>query len=339
MNISRLGAAFRLAALFAPAIACAAPATTWRVTPLSDPSWFGGSCSAIDAKGRVAGTANVGGDQFGLAAFFYDGRSARTWGSASVEKDGATANALSDKGLVVGTRITDRTFGFHVAVVFRGDGPHALPPLGGGGQGSQALGVNRVGDIVGGAETDSGQYHAVRWHDGQVADLAPASSSSEAVAINASGMVVGNADGALASFAPSGPVPLAGLEQSTGRVSALNDAGVVAGYVNGANGLRQAFTWHDGVVTTLATPADHESVPSGMNDTGAVVGYVHRSATFSGVVWQDGSLVVLDDALAPGTPAGWHIEQANAINDAGQICAEATKLHKQRQLVLLTPVR
>jgi len=337
MSVLSLRNVLRLAVLFAPVLASAAPGATWRVRPLSLPIWYGASCSAIDSRGRIAGTAKLAPDEFGQAGFLHNGQLFRTWGIIDGE-DPTGANALSDHGLVVGKRITDRTFGFHKAIIFREHGPRDLPPLTPMNGSSEALGVNIAGDIVGVAASADGSDHAVRWHDDTVTDLAPGSRDSRAVAINAAGTIVGSADGAMVSFTAAGPVPLAGLEAATGVAGALNNAGVVAGYTVDASGLRRAYTWQAGTVTPLPTPDGEESVARGLNNAGTVVGYVRSGATSKGVVWLDGDLIVLDDALAPGAPAGWHITDAGAINDAGQICATASKPHEYPQVVLLKPV-
>jgi len=68
-----------------------------------------------------------------------------------------------------------------------------LASLPGSGAGSQALGVNDGGQIVGWAVSPGGSSHAALWAGGTVTDLGtlPGDRSSQATDINASGQVVG----------------------------------------------------------------------------------------------------------------------------------------------------
>ena len=337
MPVSFPWRAARAAALALPALAAAAPAT-WRLTPIGAAPWYGSGCEALDSRGRAVGWASLASDEFGQAAFLYDGQ-VHTLGITGGQ-DGASAADIGEDGTVVGERVTDRTFGFHEPVAWRRGKLRTLPPLSAHGTNGTATAVNAAGDIVGSSDTGQGGAHAVRWRGQAVQDLAPASVSSAAVAINAAGTIVGNADHAMVTFTDAGPVPLAGLEGRAGEVAGLDAAGDVLVNLWEATGtVRHAHVWSQGRVTPLGEPEGYESVAQGMNDRGVVVGYVHFQATFSAVAWHDGRMVVLDDALDPVTGAGWRITGAAAVNDAGQVCATALDLHERRQqAVLLTPM-
>jgi len=247
---------------------------------------------------------------------------------------------MADDGTVVGRRITDRTFGFHEPVAWRGGKPRTLPPLTFLDTSGEAVAVNLAGDIVGTSADKDGYPHAVRWRGDTVIDLAPASLTSAATAINAAGTVVGNVAGTMVRFDAGGPAPLAGLEGSRGEVHAIDDAGAVVGdRIDPADGLRHAFLWKDGHVTALEQPEGAASSAWGMNNRGLVVGTILRHANFSAVAWQAGRMTRLDDALDPETGAGWHVQDASDVNDKGQICATARQGHdRYAQAVILTPM-
>jgi probable HAF family extracellular repeat protein len=104
----------------------------------------------------------------------------------------AEPRAINDSGLVVGW--ADFEVGRHArrkAVAWRGGTPEVLLDL--GGRVSEAHGMNRLGDIVGGSHVRGlDTHHAYLIHDGQAIDLdGDAGSNSDAYAINDAGQVVG----------------------------------------------------------------------------------------------------------------------------------------------------
>jgi len=62
----------------------------------------------------------------------------------------------------------------------------------------------------------------------------------------------------------------------------INDAGTVIG---GAGSTYSAFTWQGGQFTWL-TPSTHESLASGINNQGTVIGRIRTGNTESAVIWQ-----------------------------------------------------
>jgi len=340
MTASSAARGLILAGLSLPVLAVAAGIATWRLTPITSVGWNGSSCAALDDRGHAVGSANLGGGEFGQAAFVFNGRRARTWGIVNT-RDAAQAHGISSDGTVVGKRITDPVFGFHEPVAWSGGKPRTLPPLNFLDTSGEAVAVNVAGDIVGTSADANGYPHAVRWRGGKVKDLAPSSLRSAATAINAAGTIVGNVAGSMVRFENDGPVPLAGLEGVLGDALAIDDAGAVVGdRVDPSDKTRHAFIWKDGRASALEQPAGYQSSAWGMNNRGLVVGYILRRATFSAVAWQSGHMVRLDDALDPGTGAGWHVELASDANDKGQICATATRADDpySSQAVLLTPM-
>lgn len=100
-----------------------------------------------------------------------------------------------------------------------------------------------------------------------------------------------------------------------GRATAINEAGVVAGWRMTPNEI-YAFTWKDGVMTSLGTayPMRNENMqaffrPVAINRSGEIVG---PNAYGQAVVWRAGTLTRL---VEPGVA---YVE-ANDMNDKGQI--------------------
>jgi probable HAF family extracellular repeat protein len=100
-----------------------------------------------------------------------------------------------------------------------------------------------------------------------------------------------------------------------GRATAINEAGVVAGWKMSPNEI-YAFTWKDGVMTSLGTayPARNENMqaffrPVAINRFGEIVG---PNAAGQAVVWRGGVLTRLVE------PDVAYVE-ATDINDKGQI--------------------
>lgn len=100
-----------------------------------------------------------------------------------------------------------------------------------------------------------------------------------------------------------------------GRATAINEAGVVAGWRMSPNEI-YAFTWKDGVMTSLGTayPSRNENMqaffrPVAINRSGEVAG---TTSAGQSVVWRAGTLTTL-------TASGMGFVEANDMNDKGQI--------------------
>ncbi len=156
-----------------------------------------------------------------------------------------------------------------------------------GGAGSCANAINASGEVVGWADTASGDEHAFRYSDGKMIDLGTlGGASSSADAINASGEVVG---------------------------SAAYDA----------NGDTHAFLYEDGKMTDLGTlPGYTDSVATGINASGQIVGSCSSYTLPAGsachaFLYSDGTMI--DLGPLPGGTLSW----ANGINDSGQVVGDS----------------
>jgi hypothetical protein len=121
---------------------------------------------------------------------------------------------------------------------------------------------------------------------------------------------------------------------------AINDTGEVAGYggppEQGGYGPDQAFVWSPNSGPTLiplpagATFGGLDLGEPEINSSGVVVGYSDAGAW----IWDSGDGVRLLNTLVP---AGWTIDGASGINNAGQILATASFEGSRIDYVLLTP--
>jgi probable HAF family extracellular repeat protein len=152
-----------------------------------------------------------------------------------------------------------------------------------------AYAINSFGDVAGSSGIGWGS-RAVRWSNGTMQDLGTlGGSTSYAIAINASGEVVG--------------------------MSSLAN-----------NATERAFIYTDGAMRDLGTPAGLKSNAYGINSVGHVVGFfATESQDTRAFVYADGQVHDLTDLVVSGI-GGAVVHRANAINDAGQIAADVCTL-------------
>ena len=213
---------------------------------------------------------------------------------------------------------------------------------------SEAIAINSSGVAVGYADVARYDSHAVVWDaNGRATDLGTlGGTQSLATHINARGQVLGTyyRDGVAGGFLWSrwsGIVKLMPTARTGVRPTALNEQGEVTTNLESVDGNGSSaytpFLWSlakGGRALPLAGAA-HGSVEA-LNDRGAMVGYVERTAaepaSRRAVLWRGLTVPIDLNARLYRAPAGLVLQAGKAINDRGDILADSNA-----GLVLLRP--
>lgn len=175
---------------------------------------------------------------------------------------------------------------------------------------------------VGMASTNSFSGHYPTWHPARAC-------------------VVSNSLTLMPFFLDSRPVPEVARTDDLDLSSALgiNEQGWVVGFWRGTTpGPRQAFLRRGEVtgVEMLGTLGGAESEARDVNGQGVVVGWAHtaegRNHAF---VYSNGVMSDLNGRVPPGS--GWELQQANAVNDAGQVVGFGLVAGSQHAFLLSPP--
>lgn len=176
-----------------------------------------------------------------------------------------------------------------------------------GGTNSFATAVNATGQVVGTAQTSSGESHAFFWNRGQLIDLGTlGGKESTATGVNDFGLVAGIAqtasganhavlwDTKLGLAHDILPVDLGTLGGKESFATAVGFSGQVVGTSQTASGDQHAFLWEKGQMTDLSTLGGKDSFAAGIGFFGQVVG---TSRTASGArhafLWDKGQMTDL----------------------------------------------
>ncbi len=301
-----------------------------------------GYANGINASGQVVGEAYFPGDSGWHAFFFTNGvmQNLGTLGGTYSE-----ANSINNKGQVVGYSYIPGDSGYR-AFLYSGGVMQNLGTLGGTWR-SEATAINDNGQVVGSSYLPGNSIqHAFLYSDGVMQDLGTlGGTASWATGINASGQVVGTAtrkDGLAHAFLYSG-----GVMQDIGTLGnnssayGINDSGQVVGssYLPG-NSAQHAFLYSYGVMHDLGTLGGTKSEAYGVNASGQVVGYSYLNGNpnpypFHAFLYSDGVMADLNTLLPAGS--GWVLQNAQAINDSGQIVGWGVNPLHQMRAFLLTP--
>jgi len=137
-------------------------------------------------------------------------------------------------------------------------------------------------------------------------------------------------------------IDLGDLNGMQSTAADLNDHGIVVGSValtNQASSGKQsfqAFLWEKGRMRLLGSSNNKTSVAVAVNNMEQVVGWAQTDkGRYYACIWNDGEMMNLNDLVA--MEPGWNLVSAEAINDRGQIVAQAVK-GKQRRIYVLSPL-
>ncbi|HEY3866734.1 MAG TPA: hypothetical protein VGM10_00210 [Actinocrinis sp.] len=242
--------------------------------------------------------------------------------------DSSTANAINDAGQIAGT--ADRAsggFGYPV----RWSAAGVLTDLGGPVTNELGVGnaIDPAGRVAGGqrpANSEGSPVAELYNTDGSATYLGnPPDSLNAATGINALDQVVGSPAfvwraGTLTML----PVP-AGVSAGDAGATAINISGQVVGWTGtaGSSGAQHAALWSGGTVTDLGTlDGIAFNQANAINAAGQIVGTANPNCQpcVNPVAWlrePGGAATDLNTLIPAGS--GWTLEQANGINDRGQI--------------------
>jgi probable HAF family extracellular repeat protein len=296
--------------------------------------------NGMNSSGHVVGSSLTRDSGF-HAYLFYDG-AMHDIGTLSGAQ--SSANAVNDTDEVVGKgEAADGSI--HAFLYSRSsnsmlDLQSVFDNAGFGGTESTAVGINNLGQIVGGVTTASEDTHAFVWdrRNGTVRDLHAAvsfgGSNSKAFSISDGGRIVGasedvsgNAIGFVYDLGSGTLVSLGSFGGATSEALGVNASGLVTG----AADLSSTDAYHayrsagqSALTSTddVGTLGGSQSVGFAVNDSGVVVGSATdaRNQTFA-TIYDSTHGVRHLETLLPSNP-GWILVHATAINNAGQIAGE-----------------
>jgi probable HAF family extracellular repeat protein len=349
--------------LAAPVSSAQVDATASQYTVLQLGSLGGtvGRSNGVNDRGWVSGWSNLSGDASHHAVLWRQGK-ALDLGTLGGENSEIEFTATNDFGMLAGGADTsdidpyDENFCFftaadnHLCSAFqwRNGVMSALPGL--GGNNSYATDSNRLGHIVGWAETvldpncqapQVFDFHGALWKEGKVQDLPPLPGDigSAAMAINDLDAAVGGGGPVCASLGVQGfalsthaviwhngsPMNLGSLGgQFNNIATGINNRGQVAGMSDLAgDATAHAFLWQNGVMTDLGTlPGDVFSVAWAITQRGQVLGQsCDASGNCRGFLWQSGVMTDVN-TLIPAD-SSLYIIDVNDMNAAGNITGQA----------------
>ncbi len=249
----------------------------------------------------------------------------------------ASADARA-QAYVVSEIPLDIAYGINDAGVVTGGGPGffayvwdspLLLPLGTlGGASAYSDKINEWGEVVGAAETASGDRHAYLHTGGSMIDLGTlGGSSSDARGLNTWGQVVGaswtagDLEWRAWTDTGAGMVMLPSFGGTYSGAEAINEAGTIVGWSDySTTSTRRAFRYDNGVLTDLGTLAG----PSGatdVNDDGLIVGWAENANGRSQpVYWENNTLHRMP------LPAGATSATVNAVSESGRMVGTASEM-------------
>jgi probable HAF family extracellular repeat protein len=304
----------------------------------------------VNEVGQVAGSAIIEGRAY---AVIWDGtlKTINPPGSVS-----AGAGSVNNRGQVGGTaQFCDTVDGNHVncrsrAFTYRGGAFTILGTL--GGRDSYGGDIDGAGAVYGSANTPGTspgigeEFQAFVYKGGQFENIGAkmGARSSFGGAVNSVGQTAGfysngGGSGIFIYDTRDGSFSLHPVRGTGGR---LNDLGQVVGGLSGDDdGKGRAFLLSGGVVTNLGTlgPSHAYSRATGINNAGQIVGISAGSFFIlredeRAFLYEAGKMLDLNALIPAGS--GWVLNQANDVNEYGQVVGRG-RLNGQERGFMLTP--
>jgi probable HAF family extracellular repeat protein len=323
------------AALIASGSVSAADGAAYTVTDLGTLGGVGSVATGLNNRGEVVGFATR---SDGLVGFLYSG--------GSLHELPLVPYAINDRGDIVGESYRFGGVSSHAALFTAG----TLVDLGTlpFGNHSVAYAINNNQQIVGNslrAGLGTGSDHAFLWEMGSMRDLGVlAPDYSIAQRINGRGDVVGSStnpvSNSLHGFLYSNGL-MRDLGTLGGRASqalGINDDGVIVGVASTPSDDTHPFVYHDGSMTDLGLSDGFlQGVAWSINAGGDIVGTEDKMVFLSShaFIHTHGTTTDLNDLIS--ADSGWVLQEANTINDIGQIVGYG-RFEGQQRAFLLTPV-
>lgn len=220
--------------------------TATQFSELRGPAYTFGN--TINNAGQVAGFSLVSNSDV-TDGFLYSGGSMTDLGSLAGSNDYSDAYGINDHTQIVGYSTIPNSSGRDRAFLWQNGAMTDLGDLYGGSASAWAYSINNSGQVVGDSwQVAPSSAHAFLWQSGTMTDLGtlPGGTFSQALGINNSGLIVGDASGHafldsggtmedLNTLIPSGSGWT--LEQANG----INDNGQIVGYGINSSGQSDAF--------------------------------------------------------------------------------------------------
>jgi len=223
----------------------------------------------------------------------------------------SNANAINELGQVAGSSILSDGHNGHA---FLWDPGRGMMDLGALGNGSEGLGLNNLGDVVG--RTGSRGFIWINGFMMDIGDLGGQGVSAQA--INDKREIVGTSptahgDSHAFLWKDGQMTDLGTLGGSSSGASAINLKSQVVGSSTTASGDQHAFLWENGHMSDLGTLGGRSSNAQGINDAGRICGFsLTATGQFHAFIWENGLMTDLgtaegDESEAYGINASGHI--------------------------------
>jgi probable HAF family extracellular repeat protein len=307
------------------------------------------SASAINASGDIAGTLQLSVNPSVYHAAIYSHGIISDLGTLG----GLTSAALAinDAGQVAGQSDKPAPALSH-AFLYSGGVMHDLGDL--GYPYSVAHGINNSGEVVGLSATSATAAAAFLYSGGVMNNLGTLGSYlAQANAINDAGEVVGyayvpsNVSSSLAHAFLYSKGAMHDLGTLPGGFDyawavGINASGQITGWTSGGLkdidgiGRTRAFLYENGVMTDIGAlrAGSYYTSANGINASGQIVGFGEIGGAGRAFLYMPATGIVDLNSLLP-LNSGWVLEDALALNDAGQIVGNGTYLGQQNSSFLL----